>query len=150
MSDYIKKIRTTTGDKQIDYNALANLPTIPKYDVATPATDGLMSAKDKEKLNNISKVKSYIIAGVTDQELDDVINDAFSEMNDDSSAIICIGINDNGTSLAGGVWFIRVNKMNSKHGVLTANCYWTPQLIKQRAISGGVWGKWYTFTGSVV
>lgn len=28
MSDYIKKIRTTTGDKQIDYTALANLPDL--------------------------------------------------------------------------------------------------------------------------
>lgn len=27
MADYITKIRTTDGDKQIDYNALANLPT---------------------------------------------------------------------------------------------------------------------------
>lgn len=27
MSDYIKKIRTKAGDKQIDYTALANLPT---------------------------------------------------------------------------------------------------------------------------
>ena len=26
MADYIKKIRTLTGDKQIDYSSLANLP----------------------------------------------------------------------------------------------------------------------------
>lgn len=32
MSEYIKKIRTTTGDKQIDYNALANLPTLVTVD----------------------------------------------------------------------------------------------------------------------
>lgn len=30
MGDYIKKIRTTTGDKQIDYTALANLPISDK------------------------------------------------------------------------------------------------------------------------
>ena len=28
MSDYIKKIKTASGDKQIDYTALANLPEI--------------------------------------------------------------------------------------------------------------------------
>lgn len=30
MSDFIKKIRTATGDKEIDYEALANRPKIPK------------------------------------------------------------------------------------------------------------------------
>lgn len=34
MSDYIKKIRTSNGDKQIDYEALANLPTIPSVDTS--------------------------------------------------------------------------------------------------------------------
>ncbi len=31
MGDYITKIRTAKGDKQIDYNALANLPDLKKY-----------------------------------------------------------------------------------------------------------------------
>lgn len=35
MADYVTKIRTSTGDKQIDYNALANLPN-----VATLGSDG--------------------------------------------------------------------------------------------------------------
>ena len=30
MADYITKIRTINGDKQIDYNALANLPDLDK------------------------------------------------------------------------------------------------------------------------
>lgn len=34
MADYIKKIRTSNGDKQIDYEALANLPTIPSVDTS--------------------------------------------------------------------------------------------------------------------
>ena len=34
MSEYIKKIRTTDGDKQIDYNALANLPVLLELDDA--------------------------------------------------------------------------------------------------------------------
>ncbi len=29
MPDYIKRIRTNEGDKQIDYNSLANLPIPP-------------------------------------------------------------------------------------------------------------------------
>lgn len=28
MADYVTKIRTSSGDKQIDYNALANLPSV--------------------------------------------------------------------------------------------------------------------------
>lgn len=28
MADYVTKIRTSTGDKPIDYNALANLPNV--------------------------------------------------------------------------------------------------------------------------
>ena len=46
---YIKKIRTASGDLQIDYLALANLPT-----VATQSDNGLLSAADKQKLDNIS------------------------------------------------------------------------------------------------
>lgn len=34
MADYIKKIRTSNGDKQIDYEALANLPAIPSVDTS--------------------------------------------------------------------------------------------------------------------
>jgi len=37
MSDYITKIRTIDGDKQIDYNALANLP-----DAALPIAGGAL------------------------------------------------------------------------------------------------------------
>jgi hypothetical protein len=32
MADYVTKIRTENGDKQIDYNALANLPTLTPVD----------------------------------------------------------------------------------------------------------------------
>lgn len=28
MNDYVKRIRTEDGDKQIDYKSLANLPTV--------------------------------------------------------------------------------------------------------------------------
>lgn len=49
MADYIKKIRTSDGDKQIDYTALANLPGN-----ATASAAGLMSPADKSKLDGIS------------------------------------------------------------------------------------------------
>lgn len=38
MNDYIKKIRTTQGDKQIDYEALANLP--PSLPEVTSENEG--------------------------------------------------------------------------------------------------------------
>lgn len=33
MSNYIKKIKTTTGDLPIDYNLLANIPCYYKRDI---------------------------------------------------------------------------------------------------------------------
>lgn len=41
MADYITKIRTIDGDKQIDYNALANLPNATDLG-ALPITGGTM------------------------------------------------------------------------------------------------------------
>ena len=39
MSDYVTRIRTNQGEKQIDYNALANLPDLDlKQDAATAIT----------------------------------------------------------------------------------------------------------------
>ena len=46
---YITTIQTAAGEAQIDYNALANLPT-----VATEEKDGLLSAADKKKLNSLN------------------------------------------------------------------------------------------------
>lgn len=45
MSEYIKRIRTTTGDKQIDYNALANLPTLVTVDNALTESGKAADAK---------------------------------------------------------------------------------------------------------
>lgn len=50
MADYVTAIRTVNGDKQIDYNYLANTPN-----TATTTTKGLMSAKDKVKLESIAQ-----------------------------------------------------------------------------------------------
>lgn len=48
MSDYIKRIRTTTGDKQIDYESLANLPTIPFQYIESLDTSNLVNLRDLE------------------------------------------------------------------------------------------------------
>lgn len=43
MSDYIKKIKTADGEKQIDYTALANLPN--QYTCTGQNEDGWMTQK---------------------------------------------------------------------------------------------------------
>lgn len=75
MADYVTAIRTVDGPKQIDYNALANLPSDmkPKKHVSTHAIGGsdplwtattskagFMSATDKSKLDavNLDKIEA--------------------------------------------------------------------------------------------
>ena len=58
MSDYIKKIRTSNGDKQIDYKALANLPTIPSVD--TSLTNEGDAADSKATGDAISLVNARV------------------------------------------------------------------------------------------
>lgn len=42
MTDYITKIRTIDGDKQIDYNALANLPIVEGVMTGTLTVNGIV------------------------------------------------------------------------------------------------------------
>ena len=57
MSQYIKKIRTDQGDLQIDYNALANLPTISNPNLLI--NSDLLSCQDyKQKVAAISTLKN--------------------------------------------------------------------------------------------
>ena len=58
MSDYIKKIRTTTGDKQIDYTALANLPNLLTVD--TTLSQSGKAADAKAVGEEVSKVKNQL------------------------------------------------------------------------------------------
>lgn len=60
MADYIKKIRTSNGDKQIDYEALANLPTIPSVD--TSLTNEGAAADAKATGDAISQLSEENIA----------------------------------------------------------------------------------------
>lgn len=56
MNDYIKRIRTETGDKQIDYTALANLPVSDKtLSVSGEFADAAETGKIKEKASQLEK-----------------------------------------------------------------------------------------------
>lgn len=58
MEDYIKRIRTSNGDKQIDYEALANLPTVAKLkDVETGAMYILYVSNGKLTMKSESEVE---------------------------------------------------------------------------------------------
>lgn len=53
MAEHITRIRTESGDKQIDYNALANLPTTDKtLSVEDQAADGKSTGNAINNLNN--------------------------------------------------------------------------------------------------
>ena len=58
LADYVKKIRTSNGDKQIDYEALANLPTIPSVD--TSLTNEGAAADSKATGDAISLVNARV------------------------------------------------------------------------------------------
>lgn len=54
MADYIKRIRTSDGDKQIDYEALANLPDIGRIEdrvFQTPITTPPTTLEANKKYN---------------------------------------------------------------------------------------------------
>lgn len=60
-SEYIKKIRTTNGDKQIDYESLANLPKINNTELkgnvdVVKINQGLSNSGKILKVNDNGKV----------------------------------------------------------------------------------------------
>ena len=59
MADYVTKIRTSTGDKQIDYNALANLPN-----VATLGSDGKVPVDQLPSMDYIPTTEKGAANGV--------------------------------------------------------------------------------------
>ena len=54
MADYVTKIRTTDGDKQIDYNALANLP------ISDGVATQLITLHDNPKEDMHAATKQYV------------------------------------------------------------------------------------------
>lgn len=60
MANYIAKIRTTDGDKQIDYNALANLPDTSQLDTTDKTLIGAINEVN-------GKLKSFNYITLVDQ-----------------------------------------------------------------------------------
>lgn len=64
---YVTRIRTTEGDKQIDYNALANLPTIPsdvvKYTQQTLTDDQKAQARENIGVTGLKHADQHKIGG---------------------------------------------------------------------------------------
>ena len=92
MSQYVNKIRTTSGDLQIDYNALANLPDIPIVDdqlVTYGQAADAKSVGDKfTELNSdistinttINTIDSTLSDMPTKEYVDDTVNDAVDSL----------------------------------------------------------------------
>ena len=85
MADYIKKIRTTTGDKEIDYEALANKPNslpnpnkikftgsvVAEYDGSSEVTVNIPNGASEEQIRN--SVNEYldehpVTSGATEEQ----------------------------------------------------------------------------------
>ena len=78
MAEYIKKIRTSEGDKQIDYTALANLPALGEGDGENSIVEGTNTraiSKDSHAggYNNTAGAKGYYYDLTTGTKDEDVI-----------------------------------------------------------------------------
>ena len=89
MADYITKIQTVDGNKQIDYKALANLPNIPSVDNALSNSGQAADAKvTGDKFITINKDLSSIHTKDREQDyrLDllkkDILTDSYEELGD--------------------------------------------------------------------
>lgn len=93
MEEYIKKIRTTTGDKQIDYTALANLPQSDK----TLSKDG--------------EFADAAAVGVLKKELSAIENDTYVKKEIEKERIEWLNI-DLTTGSSDGCFDKNLNKIN--------------------------------------
>lgn len=121
MADYITKIQTVDGNKQIDYKALANLPNIPSVDNALSNSGQAADAKvTGDKFITINKDLSSIHTKDREQDyrLDllkkDILTDSYEELGD----MIANGIS--GDYISPGDELI-VNKVSSLSIVSTNN-----------------------------
>lgn len=121
MADYITKIQTVDGNKQIDYKALANLPNIPSVDNALSNSGQAADAKvTGDKFITIDKDLSSIHTKDREQDyrLDllkkDILTDSYEELGD----MIANGIS--GDYISPGDELI-VNKVSSLSIVSTNN-----------------------------
>ena len=83
MSQYVQKIRTHNGDLPIDYNALANKPTIPALDTALTESDKAANAKTVgDKFSQVNSAISGINENInTITNNINTINDNISTIN---------------------------------------------------------------------
>ena len=121
MADYITKIQTVDGNKQIDYKALANLPNIPSVDNALSNSGQAADAKvTGDKFITINKDLSSIHTKDREQDyrLDllkkDILTDSYEELGD----MIANGIS--GDYISPGDELI-VNKVSSLSIISTNN-----------------------------
>lgn len=121
MANYITKIQTVDGNKQIDYKALANLPNIPSVDNALSNSGQAADAKvTGDKFITIDKDLSSIHTKDREQDyrLDllkkDILTDSYEELGD----MIANGIS--GDYISPGDELI-VNKVSSLSIISTNN-----------------------------
>lgn len=96
MAEYVTKIRTANGDKQIDYNALANKPAIPAMNgaVSTIASSNLTAnralvsnSNGKVAVSGVSSTELGYLDGVTAPIQEQIDGKAASSHNQDASTI---------------------------------------------------------------
>ena len=87
MADYVTKIRTSDGVKQIDYNALANKPTIPSTSGAVSSILSSNLSKNKVLVSD-SNGKVAASSKITSTELDylDGVTSPIQEQLNDKAA----------------------------------------------------------------
>lgn len=95
MSDYIKKIRTSTGDKQIDYQSLANLPDIFTIDNTLTKAEEAADAKvtgdaiaiERERIDNLDAELIDIRVGYDGTTYDSAGNAVREQIGDINNTI---------------------------------------------------------------
>lgn len=82
MAEYIRKIRTTTGDKEIDYEALANKPSIPSVDESLlnqgDAADAKVTGDKLSSLGETKVDKSVILSIINKRPTVETLDDFFA------------------------------------------------------------------------
>ena len=122
MTDYVTKIRTTSGDKQIDYNALANLP----------------------KINGESIVGDKLVAPA-EFGLGEAVGTG-TALGDANTAVRCgwYRVHANTLNCVGYAGVMRVDGYSSTHAVQTVyqvnRTDYAPTM--QRVCLNGIWGEW--------
>jgi preprotein translocase subunit SecD len=90
MAEYVTRIRTESGDKQIDYNALANLPTTDKtLSQSEQAADAKATGDKINTLNSeITKKINNVSSGASNEinALDSKLSKAISDVRTESKA----------------------------------------------------------------